>query len=153
MTTFIHKSTSKTNRPASGERGQSLIEFTFMSMILMVLLMGILDLGRVYFTFLALQDAAGEGANYGSVYPTRVSGTDANNITYRVRHSAPSGLSVDLQNAVVTVQTTGATPGSQITVTVTAEYKIVTPFVGALVGGQTIPLSARSVAVITTENQ
>jgi Flp pilus assembly protein TadG len=152
MTRLTLSPTSK-KRHAPGERGQSLIEFAFMSIVIVILLLGILDLGRVYFSFLALQDAAGEGANYGSVYPTRVTGTDAYNITYRVRNSAPDGLMVDLQSATVNVQTTGTTPGSQITVTVTADYRILTPFIGTIVGSQIIPLSARSVAVITTENQ
>ncbi len=135
------------------ERGQSLIEFTFMSMVIMTLLAGVLDLGRAYFTWLALQDAAGEGASYGSVYPTRVTGNDPNNITYRVRNAAPTGLLVDMQNADVDVETTGLTPGDKITVTVTADYQLLTPFVGAIVGSQTLPLSAQSVAVITTENR
>lgn len=137
---------------SAGERGQSLVEFTLMAILLGVLLLGILDMGRAYFTYLALQDAAGEGASYGSVYPTHITGGDPNNITYRVRHAAPTGLLVDLANANVNVETSGSTPGSHITVTVSADYRILTPFVGTLVGGQTITLSAKSVAVITTGN-
>jgi len=143
---------SSSRQAKSHERGQSLIEFAFMSVVILILMLGIFDLGRAYFTYLALQDAAGEGASFGSVYPTQVTGSDANNITYRVRNSAPTGLLVDLQNAQVSVQTTGTEPGDQITVTVTTDYQLLTPFVGSIVGSQTLPLSAESVAVIAATN-
>jgi len=135
-----------------GERGQSLVEFTFMSIVIIILLLGVLDLGRAYFTYLALQDAAGEGANYGAVYPNRIAGDDPDNITYRVRNSAPEGSLVDMSTASIDVTLTGVEPGSKITVTVTTQYQLLTPFVGAIVGSQQLPLSARSVAVITTGN-
>ena len=135
-----------------GEHGQSLVEFTFMSIVITVLLLGILDLGRAYFTYLALQDAAGEGANYGAVYPNRITGDDPDNITYRVRNSAPEGSLVDMSAASIDVRLTGVTPGNKITVTVTTQYQLLTPFVGAIVGSQYLPLSAQSVAVITTGN-
>jgi Flp pilus assembly protein TadG len=135
-----------------GEHGQSLVEFTFMSIVIAVLLLGILDLGRAYFTYLALQDAAGEGANYGAVYPNRIAGDDPDNITYRVRNSAPEGSLVDMSTASIDVKLTGVAPGSKITVTVTTQYQLLTPFVGAIAGSQHLPLSAQSVAVITTGN-
>ena len=133
------------------EKGQSLIEFALMVTLMLVLLAGILDLGRAYFTFLALQDAAGEGAYYGSIHPTwQTSGdnADPNNIEYRVKNSAPSGGLVDWSSAAVSVNLPDDTPGQLITVTVTTNYTIVTPFVGAIAGTQTLPLSARSVAEI-----
>jgi hypothetical protein len=54
---------------AKGERGQSLVELTLGFMILVILLSGLLDLGRVYFTFLALEDGAGEAALYAAIKP------------------------------------------------------------------------------------
>lgn len=121
-----------------------------MTIVLLVLLMGLLDLGRAYFTFLAMQDAAGEGASFGAVHPTwRTSSDqpDPDNVTYRVKNAAPTGTLVDWSSTTVTVDG-GATAGSMITVTVTTSYRLVTPFVGTLVGSQTLPLRARSVAVV-----
>src|SRR2546425_13297602 len=81
------------------ERGQGLVEFSLMVVFLSVLLMGVLDLGRAYFTYLALKDAAQEGAYFGSAFPQCVAAAgacdDPNNIPFRVRHSAPSGGLVD----------------------------------------------------------
>jgi Flp pilus assembly protein TadG len=47
------------------ENGQSMVEFAFGMVILMIILVGIVDLGRAFFTFMALRDAAQEGAVYG----------------------------------------------------------------------------------------
>jgi len=51
------------------EQGQGLVEFAFVATILLVLLVGLLDLGRALFTYMAMRDAAQEGATYGSIYP------------------------------------------------------------------------------------
>ncbi len=143
-------------RTITPERGQSLVEFTLMVSIIMILMLGMLDLGRAFFTFLAMQDAAGEGASFAAVHPTwRTSAdqADPNNVTYRVRNSAPTGTLVDMSTAAVTVTDDGTPAISElITVTLTANYQLVTPFVGALVGSQNLSLTARSVAVITSRD-
>ncbi len=54
------------------ERGQSMVELALMITILMALLAGTIDFGRAFFTWLALRDAAQEGASYGSIFPSRV---------------------------------------------------------------------------------
>ena len=150
---YVHTSAS----PKVNERGQSLVEFTLMMSIIMILMLGLLDLGRAFFTFLAMQDAAGEGASFASVHPTWVDNVskpesaDPNNVTYRVKNSAPTGTLVDMNTAIVTVTDSGSPDiGSLITVTLTANYQLVTPFVGGIIGSQTLPLTVRSVAVITS---
>ena len=49
------------------ERGQSLVEFALMFVVLSLILMGILDVGRLYYAFVGLQDAVGEGAQYATM--------------------------------------------------------------------------------------
>src|SRR5438128_7469048 len=56
-------------RPRQAERGQGLVEFSLSLVFLTVLLLGVLDIGRAYFTYLGLKDAAEEGAYYGSAFP------------------------------------------------------------------------------------
>ncbi len=51
------------------EHGQSLVELALTITILMVLLAGTIDLGRAFFTWLAMRDAAQEGASFGSINP------------------------------------------------------------------------------------
>ncbi len=133
------------------ERGQSLVEFALMITLLVWLLAGILDLGRAYFTFLALRDAAGEGAYYGSIHPTwhtSANSGDPNNIEYRVKNSAPSGGLVDWSTTTVAVNAPDTSPGNPIQVTATYSYTLLTPFIGAIVGSQTLPLGASAEAEI-----
>jgi hypothetical protein len=144
------------SRRPRGESGQSLVEFSLMVVALTTLLVGLLDLGRAYFTYLALKDAASEGAYFGSVFPQCASAADddcaaPNNIEYRVRNTAPGGGLVNWGTVDIEVEAPDTTPGQTLTVTVAYEYDIITPFVGAIVGGQSIALGAESVAVIVTE--
>jgi Flp pilus assembly protein TadG len=137
------------------ERGQSLIEFSLMMIFLVVLLMGVLDLARAYFTYLGLKDAAAEGAYFGSAFPQCT--TDSvggacvgdHNIEARVRTTAVQGGLVDWTNAdVVTTLPATLEAGQVLTVSVAYNYEMLTPFVGTIVNGQTLTLTARSAATI-----
>ena len=137
------------------EQGQSLIEFSLMGIALVTILLGLVDLGRAYFTYLALKDAAAEGAYFGSVYPqcASVSGpcTAPDTVDYRIRNSSPKGSLVDWSSASITSTVPATTPGESITVTVSYQYQLITPVIGAIVGGQDLTLRARSVAVIVSD--
>jgi Flp pilus assembly protein TadG len=146
-------------RPAQRlQSGQSLLEFTVMAIVLAVLLMGVLDLARAYFTYLALKDAAAEGAYFGSAYPQCVDASvvganpacgGANNIVYRTRNSAPVGGLVDWQTANVQVTLPPALqPGESITVSVAYQYQMLTPIISAIATDQTLTLRAVSAATI-----
>ncbi len=153
--TFSRSRFSSRSRRPRHESGQSLIEFSLMAVALIILLTGVMDLGRAYFTYLALKDAASEGAYFGSAFPTCASADDGcaapNNIEYRVRHTAPRGGLVNWDTVDIAVEAPDTTPGQTLTVTVAYEYDIVTPLVGTIIGGQSIELGAESVAVIVTE--
>ena len=147
--------------PASGrlarrrrERGQGLIEFSLMAIFLVILMMGVLDLGRAYFTYLALKDAAQEGAYFGSAFPQCVASAgacaDPNNIPFRVRHSANGGL-VDWAGpgAHITITLPPVVQaGESLTVTISYQYQMLTPLVGTIANGQVLTLTAQSSAVI-----
>lgn len=125
------------------QRGQSLVETALFITLLMVLMMGVIDLGRAYFSYLSLKDAAAEGAAYASIRPDDLAGIDA-----RVRGESPSGL-IDWSTAqVVTTFTGPACRSYGVRVKVTIDYHLVTPFVGAIVGSQVLPLSADVVNTI-----
>ena len=162
----------KQTRNPHWQQGQSLVEFSFMVIILTILLLGVLDIGRAYFTYMALLDASGEGAQFGSVNPTYwcssadlhfdsngdgvvsssdecpsdFANTDPNSITYRVVNTAPVGTLVDWNTAVVSVEMNDDSlpikPGRSLTVKVTADYQLLTPFVSTLAGTQVLKLSA-----------
>ena len=56
------------------ERGQSLIEFAFMLVLLLILLGAVVDGARAMFTYLSMRDAAQEGAVYASLEPADTTG-------------------------------------------------------------------------------
>ncbi len=124
------------------EKGQSMIELALTITILMVLLAGTIDMGRAFFTWLALRDAAQEGASYGSFAPTDTAGIEA-----RARSSFAD--SVNDPSALVSILVDYSGPkclgNPQSTITVTVDYQnfpITTPLLGTIVGGQNIPIRA-----------
>lgn len=129
--------------PGSHERGQSLTEAAIFITLLMIVLAGLIDLGRMYYTYLALKDAAAEGAAYGSMEPADLAGVEA-----RVRGESPGGL-IDWSGAVVQTHFIGpACRGGGVRVEVSITYSFITPFIGSIAGSQSIPLSAEVVNTI-----
>ncbi|MEW6718562.1 MAG: TadE/TadG family type IV pilus assembly protein [Chloroflexota bacterium] len=130
---------------ASSEKGQSFIEVGLSLIILITLLLGTVDASLMVLSLMALTDASEEGAMYGAINPTDTAG-----IVTRVRtHSSfPIDLS-DTTNVAVQITISGeACSGHTITVDVTYNHPIITPFMGGLIGSQIIPLSASATNVI-----
>jgi hypothetical protein len=71
----LHTSPRKAGRPS--ERGQSLVELAVSVVFMVTLLAGIIDLGMAFINFIAMRDAAQEGAVYGSVNPTECAKIEA----------------------------------------------------------------------------
>lgn len=161
-------------RQKDGQSGQSLVEMAIMLVVLVTLLGGVLDLGRAYYVYLSLQDAAGEGAVYGSIFPDRLGLTpetgctedfvnncnDPNNVIYRSQNESPSGGMIDWSGTEVSVylrgwsNTDGTIPdpsitaaGQTITVIMSYEYEVITPVIEVFTG-DTITLEATAVNTI-----
>ena len=52
-----------------GQRGQSLVEMALVLPLLMILLVGVVDVGRAMFAKIAITNASREGARYASRFP------------------------------------------------------------------------------------
>lgn len=140
------------------EKGQSLVEFTASLIVLVIIVSGVLDIGRAFITFVAIENGAGEGAIFASYHPTWVTEQEAEaggsplpefeNISYRAAHESPGGL-VDWRLARVTVDhPPSIEPGEPVTVTVTYSYTLMTPFLNIIVGDSILPLQASAAQVI-----
>lgn len=138
------------------EKGQSLVEFSLGLVVILIIVSGLLDLGRLYFTFVALEDSAGEAALYLSLNPHCVHATDGaecanpNNADYRARNSG--GLEVDWSKANIAFdvpQPYGV--GESVKVTVTYSYGLLTPIIPRIVGINPISMSASASQIIVTE--
>ncbi len=51
------------------EKGQSLVELALIIVFVLIILAGVVDLGRMMYEYLTMRDAAQEGAGYASIYP------------------------------------------------------------------------------------
>lgn len=72
--------------------GQSLVELAFALPLLLLILLGTIDMGRLYFDYIEMRNAAAEGATYGSRNPTDLAG-----ITTAVReHGIPADAAIDV---------------------------------------------------------
>lgn len=157
----------KKKQTNKNESGQSLVELALSMVLLLTLLAGLVDLGRAFFTYIALRDAAQEGASYASVAESDVLNTSGEVAAYcssiETRARATSSNPVDLTMSDVTVETlingTNCTSlsaanvcmGGAVSVRVSYDsFPITMPMMGTIIGSQTIPLSAVVIDTILT---
>lgn len=136
MRVSVRKRTEERRRPlgsrrAASQRGQSLLEFALVILTLVLVMIGIIDFGRMYFTYATVANAAREGARYGIIYPvcrTAEDCPDPNNITYRTRAMLSLiGGSAEIQ---ITYPDNGCmTPGCRIRVKVSTQFDMWTPLI------------------------
>ncbi|MGD8751757.1 MAG: TadE/TadG family type IV pilus assembly protein [Anaerolineales bacterium] len=141
------------------EKGQSLLELAVVFTLLMLILAGVADLGRAFFTYIALRDAAQEGAAFGSIYRIYYDDPiDCDAIVERTKGT--SNNPVDLQSGDILVNIffngtkscneaaseddyQGTCIGNEILIEVKHNnFTLVTPFLGSVIGTQTIPIRA-----------
>lgn len=133
------------NRPKRAEKGQSLVELGFSVVVLLLILSGVIELGGMMFQYMAMRDAAQEGTVYATIYPTA-----CNQTIERVRKSL---VNADPNQVLVTVTVNGvlcssatatdACANKEVKVTVEQpNYQITMPFLGSVLGGQSIHLTA-----------
>ncbi len=110
------------------ERAQSLVEMAIIVLLLTGLLTLIVDLGRLLFSYVAIQSAAEEGAIYGSMNSYNAGPNPwATAVAARVRTSSNS--LANLSNATVSTSFPGGThcEGDVVQVTVTITFQPIMP--------------------------
>ena len=121
--------------------------------MLLWLLSGVIDFGIGFFSYVAIRDAAQEGALYGSVvydasHPSYTTSDYVAMIIERVENS--SSQPVDLHSSSVQVQVTPPSTwcsGFPLKVDISYDYPIMMPMVG-VVTGSTITLRASATSVL-----
>jgi PKD repeat protein len=135
-------------------RGQSLVEFAILLPIMLVLLAAVLDLGRVFYATISLNNAAREGAFQAAQTPESFQSgqpcsTATNLVVCRVQlESKGSAVEVADDEITLSCSISGCPEqaGSTVTVGVTGEFQLITPILSFVFGGQTIPMSASATA-------
>ncbi|MCC6614096.1 MAG: pilus assembly protein [Anaerolineae bacterium] len=138
------------------ERGQSLVEVSIGFVILVIIVSGLLDLGRAYFIHIALEDGAGEAALYLSINPgcrTAADGDDCadpNNAEYRALNAG--GAQVDWPAATINIERPDPYGvGDPVSVSITYPFHLISPFVPRFAGINPIYLGVNASQVIIGE--
>lgn len=152
----------------SDRRGQSLVEFALILPILILLMVGLFDLGRVVFTNNSLSDGARQGARIAAINPrsgtycadintaarTAIRGTTlaTSTVTYstidqsgNVSQTAVVCSSGSPDQAVPAL----ARPGDRVTVRLVAKVGLATPFVATATGTNAFALEGISTMTVT----
>jgi hypothetical protein len=108
-------------------KGQSLVEFALILPILLIVLMGLLDLGRLYFAYVAVTDAAGEGAAYAAIYPEDNAG-----IVARAQDASGGLIEID-ENLIEITPPPAIQSGAPIAVSVAYNFTLLTPLISGMV--------------------
>ncbi len=154
----------RAGKPRSGGMGQALAETAVVMMFLIMLLSMIVDFGRAMFTYLAMQNAAAEGAYYAANFshPDNVGvvdGTNPNRVIYRTQHESPSEL-LDWSEPGVDVQVSWQppftppgrpVPGTRVTVAVIYPFDFIGPLPG-IFGVNSIMLRAEATQVVLNDS-
>jgi hypothetical protein len=118
------------------ERGQTVIEFAVVFLMLSTMVFATIDLGRVFYVRLMLHGAAREASRFtltGNVLPDPANPgqflTRLDSIVYRLRRAAPT---LDLKPAKVTIVGPGGAgdpggPGDLVTIQVAYDIDFITP--------------------------
>jgi Flp pilus assembly protein TadG len=113
-----------------GSRGQSLVEFTLVIIIVLGLMMAITDFARLFFTYGSMSNSAREGARYGIIYPGRVDASDnpdPDNIRARTLAHLAQLASDSIPEVLVTYPDGCQTNGCRVQVELRSEFKTITP--------------------------
>lgn len=142
-----------------GAKGQSLVEFSLSMLFFFLFIMGLLDLGRIYFIYVALEDSAGEAAIFMSINPkcdkavSAANCTNPNNGEYRAQNAA--GQTLDWSkpgvNVLIDYPTVGKSTGNLVRVRIQYPFELYTPIISSIVGADTIVITAQAAQPILVD--
>lgn len=131
----------------AGERGQAIAEFAIVIPMLFIMIVGLIDVGRMVYINNALAQGAREGARFGAVQGR--SSTSAGLISVadevRGRMTAVPNPAVSVTCDRIITTTTECGTGDVLNVRVDTSVAPMTPIIGDLIG----PLSFSAVARMT----
>lgn len=113
-------------RRLQDEQGQSLVELAVVLPVLLLILFGIIEFGRVFGAYLTLTSASREAARAGVV--------GATNAQMETLVGSKAGLDWNNLTITITPPPSSRKRGEELTVRLDYEVQIFTPIIGDLVG-------------------
>lgn len=136
----------RTRTDPRAKRGQALVEFALVLPLLLLLIFGVVDAGRLIFAYNTVSNAARNGARVAIVNQS-IAGTDTCDTTSATAWSTgcavssgvslglvPADISVTYRDATDTTACSAMTFGCLAVVTVTSHFQAITPVIGQLIG-------------------
>jgi hypothetical protein len=111
------------------QRAQMVVEFAVIAPLFLLLVVGILGLGRIFYTYIDLTNAARVGARYATAQSGQCAASDLTRKVQDVNPDLkpwPAGASV---SPPTTVNVVGGGPGCRVTITY--PFDTLVPFFGA----------------------
>ena len=138
----LRRNMLRLRRRNDARSGQGIVELALSLPLLLLLMLGTIDIGRVFYDYVQLRNAVREGAGYGARMPNDTAG-----ITLRVnRHGIPAGTSVAIA-CTGNCTTTNGVPNGVGTIEVTATHTftpITTAFLQTWFGIDPITIKVKS---------
>lgn len=125
------------------EKGQSLIEIALLLPLLMMMLLGLLDFGRVYYVMVSLNDAAQEGAAYAASNPEDFAG-----ISQRAAGASSGLVTIRQEDVMISIDSPNPRAGDPIIVTVYYEFTFYTPVATLFFPENTVELQGQATNAI-----
>ena len=122
-----------------GRPGQEAVEFALLLPVLLLILFGILDLGRLFHAAITVANAAREGARFGMEHPTEIGNIEAAVI------GEAAGTGIDLSDAALSEIAVscplggGCGSGAPIRVDVSYNVQLILP---AIFGQAEVPVAS-----------
>jgi Flp pilus assembly protein TadG len=130
---------TKVGKHIDRERGASLVEMAMALLFLLVLLAGVVDVGRGFGNYVIITNAAREGARYGA----RFSWHEAGIRSAVAAEAAESGVPPEALG--ISVAGLNALAGETIRVTVTYDFSTI---LGSIFGASTLSLSSSAAMIV-----
>lgn len=136
--------------------GQSFVEFALVLPVFLLLLAATVDLGRVFYANITLNNAAREGAFQAAKTPELFDAGQpcdqaTNRVVCRVQNETLGSMIAIQPDDVEMTCSPGSCPeaaGATVTVRVRGEFHLITPILSFVFGGQTLQLASAATAQI-----
>ena len=115
-------------RPDRNEKGQALLEMTFGTVFLLLIVLIVFEMAMLFYSYIALLNASREGAVYASLHPDMEPGSAE--YTNYLEVTENEALASGLNTATGYFTVTAPINNDCISVTVTLDYKVVNPTEG-----------------------
>jgi Flp pilus assembly protein TadG len=127
-------------------RGQALVEFALVVPIFLLLVFGLVDLGRAIYVNNAMAEAARDGARWGSVQARSATPAGLDSIASEVaaRMTAVPDPTIEV-SCVATLPALGCRTNDTLVVEIRTELDMISPFIGQIFGSLDLGSTSRVV--------